>query len=79
MNYKYLEFSMVDTKSILEQIHTLQVLVTKLHELKIEISESFQAGCYHCKTAPKLERLQKETSSSKRLYVIGGIVETSVN
>ena len=40
--FKYLEFSMVDTKSILEQIHTLQVLVTKLHELKVDISESFQ-------------------------------------
>ena len=42
--YKYLEFSMVDTKSVLDQIHKLQVLVTKLRELKVEISESFQVG-----------------------------------
>ena len=44
LNYKYLEFSMVDTKSVLAQIHALQVLVTKLCELKVEISESFQVG-----------------------------------
>ena len=36
--YKYL-FIMVDTKSILDQIHELQILVTKLRELKVEIFE----------------------------------------
>ena len=41
---KYLEFVMVDTKSVLDQIHELQVLVTKLRELKVEIFESFQVG-----------------------------------
>ena len=41
---KYLEFTMVDTKSVLDQIHELQVLVTKLKELKVEISESFLVG-----------------------------------
>lgn len=41
---KYLEFTMVDTKSVLDQIHELQVLVTKLRELKVEISEPFQVG-----------------------------------
>ena len=42
MILKYLEFNMIDTKSVLDQIHELQVPVTKLHELKVEISESFQ-------------------------------------
>ncbi|KAK0583791.1 hypothetical protein LWI29_003107 [Acer saccharum] len=41
---KYFEFTMVDTKPILDQIHELQILVTKLRELKVEISESFQVG-----------------------------------
>ena len=41
---KYLEFSMVDSKSVLDQIHEIQVIVTKLHELKVEISESFEVG-----------------------------------
>ena len=31
---KYFEFVIVDTKSILDQIHELQIIVTKLHELK---------------------------------------------
>ena len=39
--WKYLEFVMVDTKSILDQIHELQVIVTELQELKIKISEIF--------------------------------------
>ena len=41
---KYFEFIMVDTKSILDQIHELQIIVAKLRELKVEISESFQVG-----------------------------------
>ena len=36
---KYLEFVMIDTKSILDQIRELQVIVTKLRELKVEIFE----------------------------------------
>ena len=39
---KYIEFVMVDTMSVFDQIHELQVIVTKLRELKVEISESFQ-------------------------------------
>ncbi|XP_024019083.1 uncharacterized protein LOC112090921 [Morus notabilis] len=41
---KFLEYVMVDTKSVLDQIHELQVIITKLRELKVEISESFQMG-----------------------------------
>ncbi|KAK0586627.1 hypothetical protein LWI29_009886 [Acer saccharum] len=44
LTLKYFEFTMVDTKPILDQIHELQILVTKLCELKVEISESFQVG-----------------------------------
>ena len=36
---KYFEFIMVDTISILDQIYELQIIVTKLRELKVEISE----------------------------------------
>ena len=38
MILKYLEFTMIDTKCVLDQIHELQVLVMKLRELKVEIS-----------------------------------------
>ena len=39
---KYLEFSMVDSKSILDQIHEIQVISSKHRKLKVEISKSFQ-------------------------------------
>ncbi|XP_024028545.1 uncharacterized protein LOC112093735 [Morus notabilis] len=41
---KYFEFVMVDTKFVLDQIHELQVIVTKLRELRVKIYESFQVG-----------------------------------
>ena len=36
---KYLEFQMHDNKSIMNQVDELQVLVSKLKDLKIEVSE----------------------------------------
>lgn len=35
---------MVDTKSVLHQIRGLEIIVTELRELKVEISKSFQVG-----------------------------------
>ena len=52
---KYFKFVMVDTKSILDQIHELHIIVTKLQELKVEISKSFQVGAIIAKLPPKLE------------------------
>ena len=42
MILKYVEFTMIDTKSILDQIHELQVLVMNLCELKVEILNHFK-------------------------------------
>ena len=41
---QYLEFKMVDNKSIMDQIHELQVIVNKLSILKIVLPEIFQVG-----------------------------------
>ena len=41
---KYLEYKMVDDKSVLEQVHELEVLVNKIHVLKIVLPESFQVA-----------------------------------
>ncbi|XP_024021739.1 uncharacterized protein LOC112091710 [Morus notabilis] len=41
---KFLEFVIDDTKSVLDQIHELQVAVTKLHELKVKIFKSLRVG-----------------------------------
>ncbi|KAJ0797568.1 hypothetical protein HanPI659440_Chr04g0175261 [Helianthus annuus] len=49
---KYLDFQMVDDKSILEQVHELQVLVNKLTALSIPLPEIFQVGVIIAKLPP---------------------------
>ena len=58
---------MIDTKSVLDQIHELQVLVTKLRELKVEISESFQVGAIIAKLHPKVGMVIKRNSFIQKM------------
>ncbi|KAH9725878.1 protein kinase domain-containing protein [Citrus sinensis] len=62
---KYFEFIMVDTKSILDQIHELQIIVAKLRELKVEISESFQVGAIIAKLPQSWNGYRKKLLHSK--------------
>jgi len=39
---KYLEFKMLDSILILNQVHKLQVLVDRLHDLKVVLPKTFQ-------------------------------------
>ncbi|XP_024029982.1 uncharacterized protein LOC112094102 [Morus notabilis] len=57
---KFLEFVIIDTKSVLDQIHELQVIVTKLRELKVEISESFQVGAIIAKLSQSWNGYRKK-------------------
>ena len=57
---KFLEFVMVDTKSVLDQIHELQVIVTKLRDLKMEISETFLVGAIIAKLPQSSNSYQKK-------------------
>lgn len=41
---KFLEFKMLDLIPILDQVHELQVLVNRLHDLKVVLTEDFQVG-----------------------------------
>ena len=41
---KYFEFSMVDNVSVMDQVHKLQILVSKLKDVKVEVPESLQVG-----------------------------------
>ena len=41
---KYFEFSMVDNVSVMDQVHELQILVSKLKDVKVEVHESLQVG-----------------------------------
>ncbi|XP_020266922.1 uncharacterized protein LOC109842457 [Asparagus officinalis] len=59
---KYLEYKMVDDKSVLEQVHELEVLVNKIHVLKIVIPESFQVAAI----IAKLPSTWKDYSTDSR-------------
>ena len=41
---KYFDYKMLDNVSVLDQVYELQILVNKLHNLSINILESFQVG-----------------------------------
>jgi len=41
---QYFEFSMVDHKPVMDQVHDLQALVNRLKDLKVKIFESLQVG-----------------------------------
>ena len=41
---KYFEFKLLDNSSLMDQIHKLQVIVSKLRDIGVEIPESFQIG-----------------------------------
>lgn len=49
---KYLEYQMVDDRSIMEQVHKLQVLVNKLTTLSISLPELFHVGAIIAKLPP---------------------------
>ncbi|GAV84404.1 UBN2_2 domain-containing protein, partial [Cephalotus follicularis] len=39
---KYFDFKMVNTKTLLEQVYELQLIVNKIHALTIDVPETFQ-------------------------------------
>nr|XP_027102343.1 uncharacterized protein LOC113723462 [Coffea arabica] len=41
---QYFDFRITENSSLMDQIHDLQVIVSKLHDLKVEVSESLQVG-----------------------------------
>ena len=58
---------MVDTKSVLDQIHELQIIVAKLQELKVEISESFQVRAIIAKLPQSWNDYSKENITLEEL------------
>ena len=57
---KYFEFSMVDSVSVMDQVHELQVLVSKLKDLKVEVPESLQVGGIISKLPPSWNNYRKK-------------------
>lgn len=57
---KYFEFIMVDNVSVMDQVHELQVLVSKLKDLKVEVPESLQVGAIIAKLPPSWNDYRKK-------------------
>ena len=57
---KYFEFSMVDNLSVMNQVHELQVLVSKLRDLKVVVPESLQVEGIIAKLPPSWNYYRKK-------------------
>ena len=56
----FFEFKMVDNLFVMDQVHELSVMVSKLKEFKIEISESLQVGAIIAKLPPSWDDYKKK-------------------
>ena len=57
---KYFDYKILDNISVLDQAHELQILVNKLHDLSINIPESFQVGTIIVKLPPSWNNFRKK-------------------
>ena len=55
---KYFDYKMLDNVLVLDQVHELQILVNKLHDLSI--TESFQVGAIIVKLSPSWNNFRKK-------------------
>ena len=60
LTMKYFKFSMIDNVSIMDQVHELQVLVSKLKDMEVEVSEAFQVGEIIAKLPPSWNNYRKK-------------------
>ena len=67
---KYFEFSMIDNDSAMDQVHELQVLISKLTNLKVEVPEALQVGGIIEKLPPSWNDYRKKLlHTTKEFYL----------
>ncbi|XP_022715126.1 uncharacterized protein LOC111274619 [Durio zibethinus] len=67
---KYFEFSITDDKPIMDQVHELQILVSKLSELEIKVPDSLQVGAILSKLHPSWNGYRKKVLHSTDTFTI---------
>ena len=67
---QYFEFSFIDGKTLLPQIHELQVIVNKLKVLKIELPEAFHVGAIVAKLPPTWRSYRKRILHKNEDYTL---------
>nr|KAJ0197577.1 hypothetical protein LSAT_V11C700367030 [Lactuca sativa] len=72
---KYLEFQMADDKSIMEQVHELQVMVNKLNALSISIPELFQVGAIIAKLPHSWKNFSKRMMHKSEDYSLEDLMK----
>nr|KAJ0201752.1 hypothetical protein LSAT_V11C600334860 [Lactuca sativa] len=72
---KYLEFQMVDDKSIMEQVHELQVMLNKLNALSISLPEFFQVGAIIAKLPPSWKDFSKRMMHKSEDYSLDDLMK----
>ncbi|XP_039135832.1 uncharacterized protein LOC120273268 [Dioscorea cayenensis subsp. rotundata] len=65
---KFLEFIMFDHVSVLDQVHELQILVSKLKDLNIEVSEALQVRVVIAKLPPSWNDYRKKLLHSSESF-----------
>jgi hypothetical protein len=60
LNMRYFEFSLIDNVSITDQVHKLQVMISKLKDLKVEVPEALQVGGIIAKLLPSRNDYKKK-------------------
>nr|KAJ0190715.1 hypothetical protein LSAT_V11C800406370 [Lactuca sativa] len=72
---KYLAFQMVGDKSIMEQVHELQVMVNKLNALSISLPELFQVGAIIAKLPPSWKDFSKRMMHKSENYSLDDLMK----
>ena len=67
---RYFEFVMTDNMPIMDQVHELQILVSKLAELEIKIPDSLQVGAILSKLPPTWNEYRKKILLSPENFTI---------
>ncbi|KAH7676279.1 RNA-directed DNA polymerase protein, partial [Dioscorea alata] len=65
---KFFEFTMFDHISVLDQVHELQILVSKLKDLNVEVSEALQVGAVIAKLPPSWNDYRKKLLHSSENF-----------
>ena len=56
---KFLDYKMLDSKTVISQVQDLQVILHDIHEEGMSLSESFQVAAIILKIATTMERIQE--------------------
>ncbi|XP_071916176.1 uncharacterized protein [Coffea arabica] len=72
---KYFDFKFINNSPLLDQIHNLQVIVSKLKDLNVEILEAFQVGAIIVKLPPSWNDYQKKLLHTSEILTLDGVLK----